>query len=77
MLSAFSVCFSISACEPGVSNELEARTQSLKVNAATTSIELDFDEGKAIYRACATVSNTTDEAQDAATSGFGSNQGIP
>ncbi len=64
LVSVLVLCTLISACEPDVSIELQAQTPNLQVNATITSIEFDFDDGKAIYRALATITNTTEKPQD-------------
>ena len=61
--SILTICFLVSACDPELSIEFEARTESLEVHAAITAVDYDFDEGKATYRADANISNTTDSAQ--------------
>lgn len=64
LVSILVLCTLISACEPDVSIELQAQTPNLQVNATITSIEFDFDDGKAAYRASATITNMTEEPQD-------------
>ena len=64
LVCVLSLCALISACEQDVSIELEVRSQGLHVKANITSIDFDFGDGKAAYRASATITNTTEEPLD-------------
>lgn len=64
LFCVLSLCALVSACEPDVSIELQAQTPNLHVKAEVRSIEFDFDDDKATYRASTTITNTSKEPRN-------------